>query len=171
MQEFEWIRIGVHTGAGKTAWLQSVTYGKKLPGHVDLSFRTATGELVKSGERLYVEVCGDWGVNLRVRGVQALVCKPLLSVGDYATMDGVTVLYGDKCYLFHNGSNVAKEMSAWIQKEMRDSQYQGCVQREQRIQHLQNPVDTLTKPLPGHKIRQWSEHGGQKMVALKHLQG
>ena len=86
-------------------------------------------------------------------------------------MGGVTVLYGDKCYLFHNGSNVAKNIDAWIQKEMRDSQYQGCVQREQRIQHLQNPADTLTKPLPGHKIRQWSEHGGQKMVALKHLQG
>ena len=55
----EWIKIGVDTGAGKTAWPQSVTYGKKLPGHVDLTFRTATGELVKSGERLYVEGCDD----------------------------------------------------------------------------------------------------------------
>ena len=52
-----WIKIGVDTGAGKTAWPQGVTYGKKLPGHVDLTFRTATGELVKSGERLYVEGC------------------------------------------------------------------------------------------------------------------
>ena len=33
----EWIKIGVDTGAGKTAWLHSVTYGKKLPGHSDLS--------------------------------------------------------------------------------------------------------------------------------------
>ena len=31
-------------------WPQSVTYGKMLPGHVDFTFRTATGELVKSGE-------------------------------------------------------------------------------------------------------------------------
>ena len=92
----EWIKIGVDTGAGKTAWPQSVTYGKKLPGHVDFTFRTATGELVKSGERLYVEGCDDWGVNLRVRGVQAPVCKPLLSVGEYTTMGGVIVLYGDK---------------------------------------------------------------------------
>ena len=37
-------------------------HGKKLPGHVDRTFRTATGELVKSGERLYVEGCDDWGV-------------------------------------------------------------------------------------------------------------
>ena len=58
--ESEWIKIGVDTGAGKTAWPQSVTYGKKLPGHVDLTFRTATGELVKCSERLYVEGCDDW---------------------------------------------------------------------------------------------------------------
>ena len=117
----EWIKIGVDTGAGMTAWLQSVTYGKKLLGNVHLTFRTATGELVKSGERLYDEGCDDWGVNLRVRGVQAPVCKPLLSVGEYTTMGGVTVLYGDRGYMFHKGSNVAKKIDAWIQKEMRDS--------------------------------------------------
>ena len=95
-REPEWIKIGVDTGAGKTGWPQSDTNGKKLPVHVDLTFRTATAELVKSGERLYVEGCDDWGVNLRVRGVQAPVCQPLLSVGEYTTMGGVTVLYGDK---------------------------------------------------------------------------
>ena len=68
VQESERIMIGVDTGAGKTAWPQSVTYGKKLLGHVDLTFHTETGELVKSGERLYVEGCDDWGVN------QAPVC-------------------------------------------------------------------------------------------------
>ena len=91
-QESEWIKIGIDTGAGKTALPQSVTYGKKLPGHVDLTFRTATGELDKSGERMYVDGVDDWVVNLRVRGVQALLCKPLLSVGEYTTMGGVTVL-------------------------------------------------------------------------------
>ena len=125
-QESEWIKIGVDTGAGKTAWLQSVPYGKKFPGHVDLTFRTAIGELVKSGERLYVEGCDDWRVNLRVRGVQAPVCKPLLSVGKYTTMGGVTVLCGDKGYMFHKGSNVAKKIDACIQKEMSGSQYFGC---------------------------------------------
>ena len=29
--------------------------------------------------------------------------------------------------MFHNGSNVAKKIDAWIQKEMRDSQYYGCI--------------------------------------------
>ena len=111
-QGSEWIKIGVDT--------QSVTYGKKLPGHVDFTFRTATG-LSKYCERLYVEGCDDWRVNLRVRGVQALVCKPLLSVGEYTAMGGVTVFYGDKGYMFHKGSNVAKKIDAWIQKEMRDS--------------------------------------------------
>ena len=112
--------MGVDTGAGKTAWPQSVTYGKRIPGDVDITFRTATGELVKSGKRLYVEGCDDWGVNLRVRCEQASVSKP--SVGEYTTIGGVTVLYGDKGFLFHRGSDVAKKIDAWIQKEMRDSQ-------------------------------------------------
>ena len=87
-----WIKIGVDTGAGKTAWPQSITYGTMIPGDSDLTFRAATGELVKGGKRLQVVGCDDWGSNLRIRGVQALVCKPLLSVGEYTTMGGVTVL-------------------------------------------------------------------------------
>ena len=83
------------TGAGKTAWLQRVTYGKRILDDVDFTFRTTTGEFVKSGKRLFVEGCDDWGDNLRVRGVQAPVCMPLLSVGEYTTMGGVTVLHGD----------------------------------------------------------------------------
>ena len=35
-------------------------------------------------------------------------------------------MYGDKGYMFHKGSNVAKKIDPWIQKEMRDSQYYGC---------------------------------------------
>ena len=71
-------------------------------------------ELVKSGKRMHVVGCDDWGSNLRVRGVQAPVCKPLLSVGEYTTMGGVTVSYGDKGYTIHKGSNVAKKIDAWI---------------------------------------------------------
>ena len=55
--------------------------------------------------------------------------KPLLSVGECTTTGGVTVLNGDKGYMFHKGSNVAKEIDAWIQKELRDSQvasHQSC---------------------------------------------
>ena len=117
VQELQWIKIGVGTGAGKTAWLSSATYGMQMLGDVDLTFRTATGEIVKSGG------CDDWGINLRVRGVQAPVCKPLLSVGEHATMGGAAVMYGDKGCLFYKGSNVAKKMAA-------------CVPREQRVQHL-----------------------------------
>ena len=93
VRESEWIKIGVDTGAGKMAWLQSVTYGKRILGNVDLTFRTATGEIVKFGKRLYVEGCDDWRVNLRVRGVQAPVRKPLLSVGESTTMGGVSLVW------------------------------------------------------------------------------
>ena len=34
----EWIKIGVDTGAGKTAWPQSITYGTSIPGDSDLTF-------------------------------------------------------------------------------------------------------------------------------------
>ena len=103
-----------------------VSHGKTILGDSDLTFRTETGELVKSGKRLCVEVCDDWGVILRVRGVQAPVCQPLLSVGEYTSIGGVAVLYGDRGYLFHSGSHVAKKFDAWIRKEMRNSQYHGC---------------------------------------------
>ena len=32
MRGSEWIKIGVDTGAGKTAWPQSITYGTTIPG-------------------------------------------------------------------------------------------------------------------------------------------
>ena len=50
----EWIKIGVDTGAGKTAWPQSMTYGTTIPGDSDLTFRTATGELVRGGKRMQI---------------------------------------------------------------------------------------------------------------------
>ena len=42
VRESGWIKIGVDTSAGKMAWPQSVTYGKRIPGDVDFTFRTAT---------------------------------------------------------------------------------------------------------------------------------
>ena len=145
VRESEWIKIGVDTGAGKTAWPQSVTYGKMIPGDNDLTFRTATGELVKAGKRLHVEGCDDW----EVRAVQAPVSKPLLSVGECTTMGGVTVLYGDKVYMFHRSSNVAKKIGAWIQKEMRDSQYYGCTDAYQKMyNNYMKPRGNKTDAMP-----------------------
>ena len=150
VQGSEWIKIGVDTGAGKTASPQSITYGKTIPGDSDLTFRTATGELVKGGKRMHVVGCDDWGSNLRIRGVQAPVCKPLLSVGEYTTTGGVTVLFGDKGYMFHKGSNVAKKVDAWIQKELRDSQYRGCTvaYKENKVYNknmkpIENKIDAM----------------------------
>ena len=58
---------------------------------------------------------------------------------EYTTMGGVTVLCGDKGYMFHKGSNVAKKIDAWIQKELRDAtipRLHSCEQRKQRVQYL-----------------------------------
>ena len=38
MRGSEWIKIGVNTGAGKTTWPQSITYGTTIPGDSDLHF-------------------------------------------------------------------------------------------------------------------------------------
>ena len=142
---------------------QSITYGKTIPGDSDLTFRTATGELVKGGKQMQIEGCDDWGSNLKIRGVQATVCKPLLSVGEYTTMGGVTVLYGDKGYMFHKGSNVAKKIDVWIQKELRDSQYRGCTvaYKENNVYNIymkprRNKIDAM--PLSGD-----SELGGCRL--------
>ena len=103
---------------------------------------------------MQIEGCDDWGSNLKIRGVQAPVCKPLLSVGEYTTKGGVTVLYGDKGYMFHKGSNVAKKMDAWVQKELRDSQYRGCTvaYKENNLYNIyakprENKIDAM--PLSG----------------------
>ena len=55
----EWIKIGVDTGAGKTARLQSM--GRRfLVTVISLSAQQLEG-LVKGGKRLHVEGCDDWG--------------------------------------------------------------------------------------------------------------
>ena len=106
---------------------QSVTYGKTIPGDSHLTFRTATGEIVKGGKRMHVVGCDDWGVNLRVRGEQAPVCEPLLSLGQHTTMGGVTVLYGDKgLHVSQRFECSEGKLMLGIQKEVRDSQYRGC---------------------------------------------
>ena len=122
VRESEWINIGVDTGAGKTAWPQSVTYGKRVPGDVHLTFlHSHRGECQVEVEQTTVRSRLRRLGSQSLRGVQAPVCKPLLSVGEFTTMGGVTVLYADNGYLFHKGSNVAKKIDAWIQKEISSS--------------------------------------------------
>ena len=67
---------------------------------------------------------------------------------------GVTVLYGNKGYMFHKGSNVAKIIDACIQKELRDSQYRGCTvaYKEKNVYNIymkprENKIDAM--PLSG----------------------
>ena len=64
------------------------------------------------------------------------------------------MLYGDKGYMFHKGSNVAKKMDAWVQKELRDSQYRGCTvaYKENNVYNIyvkprENKIDAM--PLSG----------------------
>ena len=75
---------------------------------------------------MQIEGCDNRENKLKMRGVQAPVCKPFLSVGEDTIKGGVTVLYGAKGCMFHKSSNVAKKMDAWVHKELRDSQYRGC---------------------------------------------
>ena len=69
-------------------------------------------------------------------------------------MGAVTVLCGDKGYMFHKGSNVAKKIDAWIQKELRDSHYRECtVAYKENDEHniymkpRENKIDAM--PLSG----------------------
>ena len=91
MRGSEWIKFGVDTGAGKTAWPQSITYGTTIPGDSDLIFRTATGELVKGASecKLWVATIGDPISEFEVFKHR---CANVLSFGEYTTMGGVTVL-------------------------------------------------------------------------------
>ena len=79
-------------------------------------------------------------MNLRVRCCpSAGVCKPLLSVGEYTTMGGVTVLYGDKGYIECSEENPCE-------KEMRDSQYYGCT-----VAYKENNVYNIYMKPKGNK--------------------
>ena len=74
-----------------------------------------------------------------MRGVSAIVCKPLLSVDDHTSKGGYAVMHGDEGYLFHKGSPAAEEVDAWVQDEARASQRYGCtvgILIKQRLQHL-----------------------------------
>ena len=145
----EWIKIGVDTGAGKTAWPQSITYGTMVPDDSDLTFRAATGEHVKGGKRMQIVKCDDLGIQSQdsrcsTTGVQTtVVCR---EIHDEL---GVTVLDGDKGYMFRKVSHIANQIDAWVQKELRGSQYQGCT-----VAHKENNVYNIyVKPRKTRLIR------------------
>ena len=53
--------------------------------------------------------------------------------------------------MFHKGSNIAKKIDAWIQKEMRDSQYCGCTvaHKENNVYNIyMKPTRNKTDPMP-----------------------
>ena len=58
-----------------------MTYGTTILGENDVTFRTSIGEFVRGGKRMQIEGCDDWRSNLKTRGVQARVCKLLVSKG------------------------------------------------------------------------------------------
>ena len=120
VRESEWIKIG------KTAWPQSVTYGKKRPGDSDLTFHTATGALVKSGERVYVEGCDNWRLNLS----EFEVCKRR-SVNHCCLLKSTRRWMESRCCLVTKvtcSTEVRKlrRKSKHGLRELRDSQYRGC---------------------------------------------
>ena len=73
------------------------------------------------------------------------------------------MLYGDKGYMFHKGSNVAEKIDAWVQKELRYSPYRSCTVafKENNVYNIyvnprENTIDAM--PLSGD-----SESGGCRL--------
>ena len=97
-------------------------------GGFDMSFV----DVVTHFNNKSLDGCDDWGV-IRVRGVQAPVCKPLLSVGVYTSMGGVTALYGPRRF---ECCEEIRCMDPEGDERFTIAQLHSCVQREQRVQHL-----------------------------------
>ena len=104
--------------------------------------------------------CDDWGSNLRVRGVQAPVCKPLCLLENTRRWVESLCCMVTKVTCSTKGSNVAKKIDAWIQRELKDSQYRGCTVawKENNVYNIymkprRNKIDVM--PLSGD-----SESGG-----------
>ena len=88
---------------------------------VDLTFRTATGDLVKSGERLYVEGCDCWeSISEFDVFKRRFVNHCCLLESARRWVESMSCMV-TKVTCSTNGSNVAKKIDAWIQKELRDS--------------------------------------------------
>ena len=115
-----------------------------VPGDSDLTFRTATGELVEGGKRMHVEGCDDWGSNLRVRGVQAPVCKPLLFVGESLCCMVTNVTCFTKVRMLR------RKLMLGSRREWRDSQHRGCtVVCKQRVQQIHETKRKQDRRLSG----------------------
>ena len=67
----------------------------------------------------------------RLNGVDAWLIfgTRLESRGEHTTMGAVAVMYGDKGYLFHKSSSVAKKIEAWISADHNIAFAQLCTQK------------------------------------------
>ena len=134
MRGSEWIKIEVDTSAGKTAWPQSITYGTTIPGDSDLTFRTATGELVKRWQAN--ANCGlrQLGKSQNSRcsstGVQTTVVCWRMHMG------GVTVLCDDQGYTKVRILQRKLMLGQEGVERFSIPTLLSCVHREQRVRHL-----------------------------------
>ena len=113
---------------------QGATKGKRIPVDVDLTFRTATGELVKSGKRLYV------GESISEFEVFKRWC-----VGR-CCLFGVHYDGWSYCHVCPQRLGCCEENRSMIQKEMIDSQYNGCT-----IAYKENNVYNIYMKPRGNK--------------------
>ena len=76
-----WMRINLDSGAGYTVFPNEADYGDKSHAEVKINLKTATGEVVKSGDKYTVRCDEEYGTRMRIHGIQGPVWKPLCSAG------------------------------------------------------------------------------------------
>ena len=64
--------------------------------------------------------------------------------------------------MFHKGSTVTKKIDAWIQKELRDSQYRGCTvaYKENNVYNIymkprENKIDAMPLSRDSESVGSW----------------
>ena len=134
----KWVKLAVDTGAGATTWPDRISFGKSLGTNRGLEFRTATGEIIPSGEDHVVEGADEYGQVLRIKGVKAPVCKPLLSVGEVTDKGGAAVMFGNTGYLCSPGGRFAKKLERWFMQEAAQDDWHGLVElyKERNVYNL-----------------------------------
>ena len=144
----ERIKIGVDIGAGKTAWASEYRRTERwfLVTVISLSAQQLEN-LSKVASECKLWVADDWRSNIRIRGVHKHRCaNHCCLLENPRRRVGVTVLSGDKGYMFHKGSNVATKIDAWVPEGVeRFSTYRGCTSCAQRKQRVQHPHGTERK--------------------------
>ena len=151
----EWIKVGVDTGAGKTAWPQSITYGTTIPGGSDLTFRTATAELVKrwqANANCGLRRLGIQSQNSRCSSTGVQTTVVCWRIHDKRWSHCVCMVTKVTCST--KVRMLQRRFEAWVQKELRFSQYRGCTvaYKENNVYNIymkprENKIDAM--PLSG----------------------